>query len=504
MLKSSGSVGAANQSYATILRSSAVMGASFAIVMVASFIRMKFMAVFLGPSGVGLLGMLSTVLDLCVAVAGLGVQQSGIRQVAAAANDTARRDVASALRWLSLGLGVFGAGLLAILALPISNLTFGSEHYTSAIALLAVALLLRIIGGGQLALLQGLRQIGVLARANIASAFLSTAICVPMVYFWREQAIAPAVVTLAGATTLVVWYLGRRFTPGQHASWPAIATQSRELVHLGLLFMASTLLTTGAAYLARIVILQSAGIDGAGLYQAAWAVGVLYSGFILQAMGSDFFPRLSGLAHDDSAANRLVNEQIRVSILLAGPGVLGTITLAQLVMSVFYSAEFEAAANTLRWISFGTFLQTLAWPAGFILLAKGAKRPFFWLELSTAALQIALTMVMVPIYGHEGAGMAFCLMYLSHTLGVSYLAGRASGFAWDRTNVGIAVAYLALIVAVFAGFRLFNGDVAIVLGLASTALAGCLSAAAITRLVPVEAMPSPLRPLAAWLARVPS
>src|SRR5690606_9995993 len=52
--------GAARQSYATILRSSAIMGASFAIVMVFSFARMKVMALLVGPSGVGLLGVLST------------------------------------------------------------------------------------------------------------------------------------------------------------------------------------------------------------------------------------------------------------------------------------------------------------------------------------------------------------------------------------------------------------------------------------------------------------
>lgn len=491
--------GTTNNSYATILRSSAVMGASFAIVMVFSFVRMKFMAVWLGPSGVGLLGVLSTILDLCVALAGLGVQQSGVRQVAAAQSDVARDDVASAIRWLSLGLGVVGATILLITALPISHLTFGSDHYVSAVAILGLAVLLRILGGGQLALLQGLRQISILARANILSAFASTALCVPMVYFWKEQAVAPVVVVMAGVTAIVTWRLGQRFVPSSRAAWPQVATESKALVHLGLVFMASTLLTTGSAYLARLVILQNAGIVGAGLYQAAWALGVLYSGFILQAMGSDFFPRLSRIANDDAASNRLVNEQIRVSILLAAPGVLGTITFAQLVMHLFYAAQFEAAADTLRWIGFGTYLQTLAWPAGFILLAKGAKRPFFWLEVSTAVVQVTLMVLLVPIYGHVGAGMAFCLMYLSHTAAVTYLAKRASGFAWSRDNALIALGYLSVIAAVFAGFYLLEALQALALGVTATVLAGCFSAAALLQLVPVAALPPIMRPLASRL-----
>lgn len=475
------------------------MGGSFAIVMVFSFVRMKFMAVWLGPSGVGLLGVLSSIVDLCVALAGLGIQQSGVRQIAAADTDAVRDDVASAVRWLSLALALVGATSLAMAARPISRLTFGSDHYVFAIALLGLAVLLRILGGGQLALLQGLRQISTLARANVLSAFAATAIGLPMVYFWEEQAVAPLVVVMAGVSAMVAWILCRRLAPPVSVGWRHVAAESRALVHLGLLFTASTLLTTGTAYVARMLILQKAGIDGAGLYQAAWALGVLYSGFILQAMGSDFFPRLSGLAQDDTASNRLVNEQIRVSILLAAPGVMGSITCAQLVMNVFYAAEFGAAADTLRWISLGTYLQTLAWPAGFILLSKGARRSFFWLEVSTAACQIALMVVLVPVYGHIGAGMAFCLMYLSHTGAVTYLARRASGFAWSRANAFIGLGYLVAIVGTFAGFYLLDTALALALGLAGTVLAACFSLVALVHLVPLASLPAILRPIAGRL-----
>ena len=48
-------------------------------------------------------------------------------------------------------------------------------------------------------------------------------------------------------------------------------------------------------------------------------------------MGADFYPRLTAVSKDNVACNRLVNEQARISLLLAGPGVIGTLTLAALV-----------------------------------------------------------------------------------------------------------------------------------------------------------------------------
>ena len=83
-----------------------------------------------------------------------------------------------------------------------------------------------------------------------------------------------------------------------------------------------------------------AGIESAGYYQAAWALSGLFAGFVLGAMGADFYPRLSGLIHDREAAIRAVNEQTEIGVLLALPGLLATLALAPWVIHAFYTKEF--------------------------------------------------------------------------------------------------------------------------------------------------------------------
>jgi enterobacterial common antigen flippase len=60
-----------------------------------------------------------------------------------------------------------------------------------------------------------------------------------------------------------------------------------------MLVMSSGLLVMSGAYLVRIIVLRKIGVAAAGFYQAAWAFGGLYVGFILTAMGTDFYPRLT-------------------------------------------------------------------------------------------------------------------------------------------------------------------------------------------------------------------
>src|SRR5690606_17004599 len=137
----------------------------------------------------------------------------------------------------------------------------------------------------------------------------------------------------------------------------------------------------GAAYTVRMFVLRYVGLDAAGFYHAAWTLGGLYIGFILQAMGADFYPRLVAVIKSDEEGNRLVSEQAQISLLLAGPGVIATLTLAPLVLELFYSAKFAAAVDVLRWICLGIALRIITWPMGFIVVAKSRQGLFFVTEL---------------------------------------------------------------------------------------------------------------------------
>lgn len=70
-------------------------------------------------------------------------------------------------------------------------------------------------------------------------------------------------------------------------------------------------------------------MNPAGIYQAAWALSGLFAGFVLGAMGTDFYPRLTALIRDREAAVRAVNEQTEIGILLAVPWLLATLAFAK-------------------------------------------------------------------------------------------------------------------------------------------------------------------------------
>src|SRR5262245_21294459 len=71
-------------SYDQILKSSALIGGSTMVDIGIGIIRTKVMAVLLGPAGLGLMGLYTSIGELAVSVAGMGVSSSGVRQIAEA------------------------------------------------------------------------------------------------------------------------------------------------------------------------------------------------------------------------------------------------------------------------------------------------------------------------------------------------------------------------------------------------------------------------------------
>lgn len=483
--------------YGQILKTTALIGGSSIINVGFGIIRSKAMALLLGPTGVGLFGLYMAILDLTQSVAGMGIQESGVRQIAEAAGseDAARvARTASVLRRISLVLGLLGGVLLAVFSLPVAELTFDGRESAIGVAILGLAVFFRLVSAGQTALIQGVRNIPDLARLSVFGAFFSTATTIPMVYLFGERGIVPALVAIAGASLLTSWWYSRKIPIARVSiSAAQVLEETGGLLKLGVAFMASGFLTLGAAYVVRILVLHHAGIEEAGLYQAAWVLGGLYAGFILQAMGADFYPRLTAVAHDDPECNRLVNEQAEVSMLLAGPGVIATLTFAPLIMTTFYSAEFHSAASVLRWICLGMTLRIVAWPIGYVVLAKGAKQIFFWTELVATLLQVGLAWLLIPRVGLDGAGMAFFGLYVWHGILVYVIARRLSGFRVSAANKRLGLVFLPSTGLVFCGFLILPLWAATLIGVVAAFLSGAFSLRTLLKIVPPSAWPPALR-----------
>src|SRR5579872_6589665 len=491
------------QTYRQILKSSLLVGGSSAANIVIGVVRAKAMAILLGPAGVGLTGLYSSILDVSATIAGMGVNSSGVRQIAAAvgSGDTdviARTTVV--LRRVSILLGALGAAGLFAFSGAVSAFTFGNTKYSGAICLLSVAVFFKLISAGQSALIQGMRRISDLAKMAVWSALFGTVSTIIVVFFLREKGIVPSIVCGLAVSIFISWRYSRKIRIQKFLMPVSEAGKDvAGLLKLGAAFMMTSLMTIGSAYVIRIIIVRSVGFEGAGLYQSAWTLGGMYVGFILQAMGADFYPRLTSSIHDHATSNRLVNEQARVGLLLAGPGVIATLTIAPAVIAALYSAKFGAAVPILRWICLGATLQVITWPMGFIIVAKCKQNLFIFSELAWAVVSVALSWACIERFGLAGAGIAFFLSYVFHGLLVYPIVRHLSGFRWSRENLQTGGIFVSIIACVFCGLYVLPNLIALAIGVFATIFVTTYALRILMNEVEAEEMPRPILKLLAVL-----
>lgn len=486
-------------SYGQILKSSALVGGASALTILIAIVRTKAMAMMLGPAGFGLMGVFMSIVDLVSSIASMGINRSGVRQIAESVGTGDTRRIATTvtvLRRTAVVLGVVGAVLLALLAVPIAELSFGQNNHAAAVSLLALAVFCKLVAEGQSALIQGMRRIADLAKIGVLGAAFGTVAAIPLVYFLREKGVALSIVAAAAMTVLTSWWYSRKVRVKRaRLSIPEFRQETKVLLQLGVAFMVSGLLIMGAAYVVRIILLRFEGIEAAGLFQAAWTLGGMYVGLILQAMGADFYPRLVAAAKDNAHCNRLVNEQTQVSLLLASVGVLATLVMAPFVLLLFYSTGFSAAAEALRWICLGMTLRVLTWPMGYIIIAKGDQRLFILAEIAWTVVNVGLSYVCVRSFGLSGAGIAFFLSYVFHAAIIYPIVRRLSGFRFNAVSLRIITLFASIIALAFVAFSILPVGWANAVGIAAIALSSVFAVRMLLGLFSLDAAPRRLR----WL-----
>jgi enterobacterial common antigen flippase len=473
--------------YRLIFKSTALVGGAQIIIVLMGVIRTKFVALLIGPAGLGLVGLYATATTLIGTITAMGIGSSGVREIAEAAGTDDENRITrtiTVLRRASLASGALGMLIVLAISVPLSRLTFGDSQHKWGMALMSLTLLFGGISAGQLALLQGLRRLRQLASSRVLGAVFGTAASITFIYLFREDGVAPYLVAISAFGILTSWWYARSIhVKPLRMSVRETLRESKALLKMGTAFMVSSLLVSGVAYVSLILILYELGREAVGLYQATWALSTLYVNLVLNAMAADFYPRLTAVANDNDAVNRMVNEQTEMGLLIAIPGVLATIILAPWVLTVFYSEEFVGATVIIRWQIVGVALRVVCWPLGFIQLAKGRGTVFLLTELVWGVLQIGLLLVGLRLFGLEGVGISFFLSYLTYTAVMLRVCRWLSDFEWSNQAKRILISSCTIVVLTFVAVRFLPQTISVAFGVLLTTAVGVVNLHVLQRLL---------------------
>ncbi len=423
-------------SYRQIFKATSLFGGVQVFNIGISIIRSKVIAVLLGPTGMGIAGLLTTSTGLVGGLTSFGLSTSAVKDVAAAneSGDIKRvSTVVSVIRRLVWFTGLLGCFVTIVFSPVLSRITFGNKDYTIAFIWLSINLLITQLTGSQNVLLQGIRKLHYLAKANMIGSFAGLIISIPVYYYWRVEGIVAAILITSLFTLIISSYFASK------ANVKTIRVTTKEVIRegtgmmkMGLMLSLGGLITTGASYLVSIFIRHIGSVEDVGLYSAGFAIISTYVGLVFSAMGTDYYPRLSGVAHDNIKARQLINQQAEVAILILSPILSLFLIFFNWLIILFYSTKFIPVNGMLQWAALGMYFKAASWSISFILLAKGASKIFFWNELTANIYLLGLNMLGYKMFGLDGLGISFMIGYLAYFLQVFFLAKHFYQFSFNN------------------------------------------------------------------------
>lgn len=184
-------------SYKQIFKATSIFGGVQVFNIVISLIRSKFVAVLLGPTGMGISGLLFSTTGLIGSITNLGLGSSAVRNVsvAAAAGDQEKvGTTVSVMRRLVWITGLIGTLSTFFLSTFLSELTFGNKSYSVPFMAVSITLLLSQLSAGQNAIMQGMRKLNYMIKSDMAGALVGLFISIPIYYKYGINGIVPAII----------------------------------------------------------------------------------------------------------------------------------------------------------------------------------------------------------------------------------------------------------------------------------------------------------------------
>ena len=401
--------------YSHVLKYTGIFGGVQGLNVLMGLVRNKFVAILLGPGGMGLVSLFNTTISLISQATHLGISFSGVRHISELYDKCDEEQAAhfvKVIRGWSLLTALIGILVCIVVGPFLSNATFSWGNHSLHFILLAPAVGMMAITGGETAILKGQRKLGALAIIQIISVLASLVISIPIYYVFWQAGIVPVIVLTAFITMCSTLHYSLRLYPLRLSGARGILGEGMEMVRLGVAFTFAGIIGSAAEMVIRSYLNVVGDLDVLGLYNAGYMLTVTYAGMVFSAMETDYFPRLSAVNRDVEATNLTVNRQMEVSLLILAPMLTSLIILLPVLIPLLFSREFLPVIAMAQISVVAMFFKVLTLPVAYITLARGRSVIYLFLETSYYVVFVLLIIFGYEQWGLIGTGIAVTLAHI--------------------------------------------------------------------------------------------
>lgn len=378
---------------------------SVGIGFVLGIVSTKIISVFLGPSGMALLGSFRNFTSMNKSIATLGINNSLIKLFVENKND--KKELAilySTFFWVFLVVSIFVGGITLVFANDFSGLIFFNSAFANPIRFFGLLLPLVVINTFWLAIYNGLEQFNRIVLIQIISNILIFGVTTFLI--WRKNitgglyAIALGELVMFLVTFLFVIKDKSQFKFDLQKvidnkyfnvikKFSVMALLSAFIVPLALIFI-------------RNYIVKTHSIQDAGIWDATNKISSFYMTVFSSGLSLYYMPKLASLETDSDFKIEL-KSYFRVFVPLFFLMLVIILLFKDFLLNMVFTKGFIQVKEVLIWQLLGDLFRVMTLAFGYQIVLKSRMKDYFIIEIVFNSTYLVLSFYLVKIFSFEGA-----------------------------------------------------------------------------------------------------
>lgn len=400
-----------------LVKAAGLNTANISLKILAGILISKFIAIFIGPEGMALIGNLRNFLSSVQSIAIAGLYKGLVKFIGRCKNDAvALSKTLSTVFYF----GFFTSMLLAFLcyfnAEHINNFIFAENYnYIYVIETMAIVLPFYALNMFAFSIMNGFSKFKILLIINIIGQILG--LSVTLLLIWQEHIDGALVaVVISPALNLLITLVGILYRKNLMSSIRITNIDFSVIKNLSpymIMALVSSIAIPIVLILIRNYIIYEIGMKEAGYWQAMNRISDYYLMFVNSLMALYILPRFSEISTRKEFRKEVFSFYKTIMPFFAI--ILVIIFLSRSVLvTLLFSEEFSPVTELFGYQILGDFMRVLSMVIAYQFLAKKMFAHFIVLEVFLFVIMYLSSIYFIDIFGLKGAVMGHCLSYFMH------------------------------------------------------------------------------------------
>lgn len=409
---------------------------SVIVKIIAGMLTSKAIALFIGPTGLALIGNMRNFVSATQTFTTLGFYNGVVKYVA-----KYKEDAVNLSKTLST---VFYVGFVATILVSffcyfnadlINDIIFPSyNNYAYVIKVFAIVLPFYALNVFSFSIMNGFSKYKILIIINIIGQILSVSITLLLIY---QNKIDGALISVAISESIIflitlVGIINRRSLAGYIKVKQVGSKILRKISPYSVMALFSAIVLPLVALAIRSYMIEKLGYREAGFWEAMTRISKYYLMLVISLMTLYVLPRFSEIDSVREFKKEVFNIYRTVMPLLA-LGLVIVYFLRHFIVIFIFSEEFRPVGGLFFWQLLGDFLKILSMVIAYQFLAKKMYWHFIITEVFFLLVLYMSSIYFIDLYGMEGAVIGHFASYLMY-YAIILLVFRSSLFRVDTNN----------------------------------------------------------------------